>query len=242
MENSPLSKLSAELRNNIAEMALYQEGAITVADQVGCEICQEGPKEKQFFRHGVALAYTCKEMRDSYTKMFFSINTFAFEAKCCHCFFNVRRFKRAVGRDNFKVVRSYEMLQTLPSSPVITWDLVWKSLVSSTWLPFSGLRLKIVLPGGQGFREFWIEKEDPLKSICESVQGIQDEIATFSPPTEEQRCLYAELNGTVLLELRYTGGLLACLFKEKAAGEPSLAAREAEIDRIARHWRAMWGV
>ncbi|CZT17882.1 uncharacterized protein RCC_03718 [Ramularia collo-cygni] len=63
MDNSPLNKLSPELLNTIAGMALTHDGDVILSGYLKTP-------------NAAALTQTCKKMREDYVRLFFYSNTF----------------------------------------------------------------------------------------------------------------------------------------------------------------------
>lgn len=77
MENSPLNKISAELRNQIYELVLMHEHPISItADDYVSDLRATNFKLKS---HPLALLHTCKQISNESTALFYGNNAFHFE-------------------------------------------------------------------------------------------------------------------------------------------------------------------
>lgn len=79
MENSPFNNLSAELRNEIWQLALKSDTPLAIGGTSA-----HGPTAAQ-----PPLTRVCKQIRLETIKMFYCSNTFAMEMKCVNCASNV---------------------------------------------------------------------------------------------------------------------------------------------------------
>ncbi|EME79161.1 uncharacterized protein MYCFIDRAFT_79718 [Pseudocercospora fijiensis CIRAD86] len=106
MDSSPLAKLSAELRNEIYELALSFEDTITVtgtsaSSDLECSI-----------GHPTALIQTCRQIRSEATRMFYANNTFHIggsgssdSVEVTDAFSVLQRFSHTIGLHNSKAIK-----------------------------------------------------------------------------------------------------------------------------------------
>lgn len=84
MDHSPLSKLPAEIRNRIAELALHRDegdGCIHVWPHGACSIKATfalGSSDRKPLKRPRNLIQTCKQLRLEYRLLFFAVNNFVF--------------------------------------------------------------------------------------------------------------------------------------------------------------------
>lgn len=108
MDNSPFSKLSAELRNMIYEYALKQERPIIVTAYSTAKHTEH--EHHTADRHPLALAQTCQEIRGESLQLFYAVNTFTLSFRLAKSQTQVRRqlerFRSAIGLSNANAIGS----------------------------------------------------------------------------------------------------------------------------------------
>lgn len=84
MENSPLAKLPAELRNNIWELALRADKPVEVTGDYYIEAppvdFKLAPNQVQEMAKALALTQTCRQIHSECILLFFHVNTFEFDS------------------------------------------------------------------------------------------------------------------------------------------------------------------
>lgn len=109
MENSPFNKLSAELRNRIAEYTLQHGRNIDIwrphQNQTKLEdFTLTSGGEMLPITQPAALAQNCKQMYRDYMPLFYSHNTFVVVCKSDHVASSIKAFLKAVGPKNASVI------------------------------------------------------------------------------------------------------------------------------------------
>ena len=87
MDHSPFSKLPAELRNNIYELAIREPGAVAISVEngyIGKRAFQARPVG--YGARRLALTMTCQEIRNETTAMYYNINSFSITLDFCIAF------------------------------------------------------------------------------------------------------------------------------------------------------------
>jgi hypothetical protein len=182
MENSPLNKLSAELRNTIAEMALHCEGGVTT-----------NGKDNSKFRYASALAHTCKQMREDYGTLFFNINNFTHHAKLDGFTVELDKFQQIIGPVNSMaispVIVSLAVNQHTKvsgcfferkSTTSIHDSIEELSEYGNSWwgtrISALQLRLETYASSGGVFRECRIRQNDPWGSLQEAKETVKKDM------------------------------------------------------------------
>ncbi|KAK5132401.1 hypothetical protein LTR08_009084 [Meristemomyces frigidus] len=123
MDNSPLARLPAELRNDIYTLALTQPGRIHFPDDLPttCRCLttpyiatDEGWEIAPLSPNATALARTCRQIREESTELFYAENVFEFELPWAKesvkgkilVLQNMRKFIVAIGAKNARAVSS----------------------------------------------------------------------------------------------------------------------------------------
>jgi hypothetical protein len=176
MDRSPLLALSAELRNTIAEMALYHEHGVVIGDK----------KDKT--PQSSAFTQTCREMRKDYNELYYSINTFKLVTNNHGFVYEIARYAHAIGFRN--VAASGSITVVLPihsntgSSTIrsaiqeLTTGGNNRSLSTRPILPIKELLLELELGDGGRLYEVPINPEIPQKSLKVAREKMLREITT----------------------------------------------------------------
>ncbi|KAK4963318.1 hypothetical protein LTR10_000946 [Elasticomyces elasticus] len=72
MDESPLQEIPAELRNRIAELALYEPDGVEIKIASGRSTCRNPP----------SLPSVCRQLREETYKMYFAVNEFTIYTDC----------------------------------------------------------------------------------------------------------------------------------------------------------------
>jgi hypothetical protein len=110
MDNSPLKGLPAEIRNNIYELALTQEGPVMLRKE---DSSWSWRRIKDTKTQPLALTRTCKAIRSECTQLFYSINTFIMRVGSNISQYGFRlmvhRFRAGIGAANFSALRDVKV-------------------------------------------------------------------------------------------------------------------------------------
>ncbi|EME43904.1 hypothetical protein DOTSEDRAFT_71643 [Dothistroma septosporum NZE10] len=110
MDHSPLKKLPAELRNQIAELVLHHEGDFQITHE-DCKHFKLRPNSNHP-AHPHGLASTCKQLHHECMQLFYSLNEFKVGCKDGRVVGPAAAFLRQVGSSNAEVC-SLVMLRDL---------------------------------------------------------------------------------------------------------------------------------
>ncbi|KAK3719148.1 hypothetical protein LTR37_004712 [Vermiconidia calcicola] len=105
MDNSPLAKLPAELRNRIYLLALRNEQPIIVVVRSGGRP-QEAYRRLYELRTPQALTLTCKQIRNESINMFYSANAFDIRTSTKQAALCLTRFCSMIRETDMKALRS----------------------------------------------------------------------------------------------------------------------------------------
>lgn len=104
MNNSPLNRLAAELRNQIYELVLTAPGPIS---------CRFQGKDQAWvcdlkYKYGnlLAITQTCKEIHNECHEMVYALNTFEVQTSPAYFRYNMNQFRPFVGAPSAALVRS----------------------------------------------------------------------------------------------------------------------------------------
>ncbi|KAI7259288.1 hypothetical protein KC343_g2335 [Hortaea werneckii] len=81
MDNSPLTKLSAELRNEIYHLVLYSPKGFNIIYIGNILFDDKVLRNENHQVHPLALTATCKALRTETLQLFYALNTFTFKFK-----------------------------------------------------------------------------------------------------------------------------------------------------------------
>jgi hypothetical protein len=110
MDNSPLKGLPAEIRNNIYELALTQDGPVMLGKEDSSWSWRRISDTKT---QPLALTKTCKAIHSECTQLFYSINTFILRVGANISQYGLRlmvhRFRMGIGAANFSALRDVKV-------------------------------------------------------------------------------------------------------------------------------------
>lgn len=170
MDDSPLRKLSPELRNTIAEMALFHSADMVIYGKPPC-------------RYRLGFAQTCRELHQDYTQLFFSVNSFVLCTSNGKMISSIRDFENCIGPSNTQALGSIavQLNQNLFRRRSRHITVAIENLLTEQddthFLRVSELRLSIVVgPYCRVFRDYLISLKDARKSLREALSSANTEL------------------------------------------------------------------
>ncbi|KAK4965487.1 hypothetical protein LTR42_012243 [Elasticomyces elasticus] len=208
MENSPLKKLPAELRNSIYELALWQSGGISIG-------LIQTPQGFRWRSKAPALPSVCRQLRRETVEMFYSINRFTIRTKFIEAYegyhagteeddivitrvIDVARCLRAIGHERVKRAQgvSLHIGRYLGDDAFLDFQDYWDELTNSN---YSMLGLKgVILP----IRPFDVEftlvlsDGDPGKTQ-EGLNAVLERAQSKYKPDDDMRECIADEHDTI---------------------------------------------
>lgn len=198
MDNSPLNKLPSELLNRIAELALYHQEGVIIANnkkrsvEPAALLTQnnhtkamiQNMKTHAFTKtaHAAALTQTCKQMRKDHKKLYHSCNNFTLGTVDRTLEEDTLALEQAIGPELAKLMGPMRVILNVFElgyhgfylEPAFR-DLSWSQKVSYRKKAISELVLRLILHDRTFFKVISLSTESVRKSLVEEAITAFDE-------------------------------------------------------------------
>ncbi|KAK3620630.1 hypothetical protein LTR56_023289 [Elasticomyces elasticus] len=198
MENSPLKKLPAELRNSIYELALWQSGGVSIG-------MIQTPQGFRWRSKAPALPSVCRQLRRETVEMFYSINRFTIRTKFIEAYegyhadteeddimmtrvIDVARCLRAIGHERVKRAQgvSLHIGRYLGDDAMLDFQDYWDELTNSNYNTETEVNIK-----------YHFSYDGDLGKTQEGLSAVLERAQSKYKPDDDMRACIADEHDTI---------------------------------------------